>query len=321
MMEEMSRSLKGYVDEDCANLIAQFFSAIGSSIISTILPKISRIESGIIPSRTFMEELKSELEKAFTTINVPDQTKEKIKDCFVKLLKSGWIQEEIPRITKSMISEELKRLERYEESKILLDIFHKACEKDLSLVFSSWCNHYLSERFEEFMYKLFDGIRSLQQLTQFEEDFETQAILILSSFQILSETYYRRLISFLIDLLRILEGKTPKKEVEFIGRSYHEFVKNYKEKYPNLKIFFNETIKNIRNSVGHADYEIDVKSKEIIIKDRGKILHRLNEDEIRKVFEYLFKMTNISVHFYWYSSLYFAENLIWNLIFETKKQP
>lgn len=314
ILRELSSSLEKYLDEECVNMLAQFFSSMLGPITSVIVPKITEFESGKdIPSRKFMQELELEFKKALDSTNIPNQ----IGNCFVKLLKSDWFQEEVPKIMESVISEQLKNLKKYEESEILLDIFYKACENNLNLVFNSWYRHYpTKQQLEEFMYKLFDGIRSLQQTTQFEEDFETQAILVLSSFQILSEAYYKRLISFLLDCMEVIEGGSPKGEIKYIGQSYRNYKIKYKEKYPNAEVFYNRIIKDIRNSMAHADYEIDAESREIIVKDMGKILHRLNEDKIKEVFEYLIKMVNISIHFYWYSLLYFAKKLnFWNLIF------
>lgn len=176
VLREISSDLGKYLDEDCANLIAQYFS-IFNLFVSILAPKISEIEKSI-PSRKTLHELKSELKKSVQQLNIPDSVKEKIGDCFSKLLKSGWIQEEFPKVIKSMISKELKKLRRYEESGILLEIFHKACDKNLRLVDRSWYNHYRTEQLEEFMYKLFDALRSLQELVKYGEDFETQFILI-----------------------------------------------------------------------------------------------------------------------------------------------
>ncbi len=313
--KEISRGLRKYLDEDCANLIAQYFSILGNLFTSILAPKISEIEKSI-PSRKTLHELESELKKSAQQLNIPYSIKEKIGDCFSKLLKSNWIQEEIPKIIKSMISEELKRLRRYREAEILLDIFHKACDRNLKLVGISWHNHYQTEQFEEFMYKLFDALRSLQELAKYGEDFETQFILIQSSFKILSEVYYRRLISFLMDCIMILEGETPKAKIRFIGDSYKDFEK-YKKKYPNVKVFFNKIVKDIRNSFAHADYEIDIESKEIIIKERGKILYRLNNTQIGNELKYLVKMSNIFIYFYFYSLLYLAEKLnLWKSVLE-----
>ena len=316
VLREISRDLRKYLDEDCANLIAQYFSILGNLFASILAPKIKEIEKSI-PSRKTLHELESELEKSAQQLNIPDLIKEKIGDCFLKLLKSNWIQEEFPKIIKSTISKELERLKRYREAETLLDIFHKACDRNLKLVGISWHNHYQTEQFEEFMYKLFDALRSLQELAKYEEDFEIQFILIQSSFKILSEAYYRRLISFLMDCILIIEeGEKPKAKIRFIGETYTDFEK-YKKKYPNAKVFFNKIVKDIRNSFAHADYEIDVESKEIIIKERGKILYRLNNTQIGNELEYLVKMSNIFIYFYFYSLLYLAEKLnLWKSVLE-----
>lgn len=114
----------------------------------------------------------------------------------------------------------LEKLEKYDESEVLLEIFHKSCEKDLGRTIQAWKTCYL-EGIDELIFKLCDAVRLL--LKSIEDDFESIATTILCSFQILSEAYYRKLISFLLDCINILEGDNPKKRVRYIGESHRDF--------------------------------------------------------------------------------------------------
>ena len=107
---------------------------------------------------------------------------------------------------------------------------------------------------------------------------------------------------------------TPRRELDTLGKAT-EILMAYKEKYPKAIVFFDEVINAIRNSIAHADYEIDVENREIIIKNKGKILFELTEKDIEAKIEYLIRITKVSIHFYLYGVLYFAEKIdIWNLI-------
>jgi len=305
-LEGLKNSLKDYVDEECVDLIIYFFSHI-LLLMTAVIPDL--VESKTLAPRTLQKQLKSKFDEALRSIDTPETIKE-IGDCINKLIKSGWFEKEITNFTASVISENLKKLEKYDESKVLLEIFHKSCEKDLEKTVQVWRTCY-PERLDEFIFRLFDAVRALMEISE-KDDFESFAINILCSFQILSEAHYRKLTSFLLDCMDILEGKV-KGRVRYIGESYTDF-KNYEKSYLKAGVFFDEVIKAIRNSIAHADYEIDVENRKIIVKDKDRIFE-LTENEIEAKMEYLVRMVNIFLYFYFYATFYFAEKMnLWDLI-------
>jgi len=308
VLGELKNTLEDYVDEECADLISNFFYTLLSPIIAAI-PDL--VEFGTLTPRSLQIQLKSEFEETSKSIELPETVRKKIGDCLNKLVKSGWFEKEVSRAVKLAVLDSLEKLEKYDESEVLLEIFHKSCERDLERTIQAWKTCY-SEGIDELIFKLFDAVRPLSK--SIEDDFESVATTVLWSFQILSEAYYRKLISFLLDCINILEGGSPKKRVRYIGESHKDF-DAYKEKYPKAIVFFDEVINAIRNSIAHADYKIDVENRGIIIKDKGEILFKLTEKDIEAKIEYLIRITKVSIHFYLYGVLYFAEKIdIWSLI-------
>jgi len=311
ILEKMKDDLRRYVDEECADLIIFFFSLISGQIIG-IVPDLLKIEETLAP-RTVQAQLKSKLKTALEVIQLPEPVKGKIGECLTKLVKSNWLKEALPETIKLIISEDLKKLEKFEESKALLEIFHKACDKDLAKVLNTWRIHY-PEKFDEFSFKMLDA---LTQIMKAPETFESKARNFLMFTLIISEAYYRRLISFLLDCIRILEGKEPKGKVRYLGKSCGEF-ESYKNKYPNVAIFFDKDVLAIRNAIAHADYEIDVENKKIIIKVREnnrKVIKEITEDDLETKKSYLIRMAQISLLFYSYTLFYLTKKIgLWERI-------
>jgi hypothetical protein len=244
-------------------------------------------------------------------MEISESAKEKLGMCVDELINSGWFEKAFEELIELSLSELSKKLEEYSESHPLLELFHRSTGIDLERTVYAWRTCYLSD-INKTVYGLFDALKLLKDTP---EDFESFAILFLSSVQILSEAYLRRLISFLVDCMNIIEGKNPKGKARYLGESLREF-ERFRETYLQAVVFFDEVLKTARNSFAHADYDIDVENKEIIVRDKEAMIE-LTEKDVEEKLSYLTRIANISIYFYLYAIYYFTKKLIfhhsWNL--------
>jgi len=93
-------------------------------------------------------------------------------------------------------------------------------------------------------------------------------------------------------------------------------LKNLERLILKLKCFFDKVLRIVRNSFAHADYEIDVENRKIIVRDKKAVIELTERDAENKL-SYLTRIASISIHFYLYVIYYITKKIgishLWNL--------
>lgn len=166
-------------------------------------------------------------------MEIPESVKEKLGMCIDELVNSGWLKRVFEELVELSLSELSKKLEEHGESQPLLELFHRSVRVDLEKTAYAWRICY-PEDINKTMYGLFDALKLIKDAS---ENFETFAILFLSSVLILSEAYLRRLTSFLLDCMNIIEGEKPKGSMRYLGESFRDF-EEFRKAYSQAEVFF-----------------------------------------------------------------------------------
>lgn len=271
IQKKLRSSLERYVNEECAKVLSRLFSlTIHPSFISVILSKKEELERTPV-TRAFMDEMRRELKTKSdqVALEFEKEVGEEVGECLRRLLKTDFMVEWIDDIPVEGYKEKIKEeLKKYEGAKGLLSIFDNAMNKDslgTMKVIGFYCG-----KFEEQYFKIFDSMRLIHQISE-EDLFEIKAVNLMCSINILIEAYYRKLVSLILDLLKILEGEEPTLKLKYVGGAYKKFKNGkYTEKYPEIELFFKKWINDIRNAIAHSDYKIVPAERKIQILDGTK---------------------------------------------------
>lgn len=310
--EELRSSLERYVDGECAEVLSRLFLLIvHPSIISVILSKKDDYELERTPAiRTLMDEMRKEIEPTFgqTVLEFEREAGEKVVECLDKLLKTDYLATLAEEGADDMIEGCKEKVKKYEGAEGLLSLFDNALKKDLQKTMKV-IGFYCTQKSEELYFKLFDSVRLVHQISD-EELFEIKAVNLMCSTNLLIEAYYRKLVSLILDLMDILEGKEPTLKLKYVGEAYKKFKEEkYTVKYPEIEIFFKEWIKNIRNAIAHSDYNIEPTERKIMILDstgdKTKPIEVIAENDFEARVKEMFQLSSIFL----YASQYFLVSL------------
>ena len=298
---ELKKELEYYIDKECVKILSEFYSELFELLLPSIKPFVEEGRKTNVKTlgiRQLELDVKKRLEES-ESIQLDEQNINCLMDCFKKLLESKFFEEHFPSALDYYLNSILKKLSQYDESDIVLNIFNKSQKQERNSTFKvimSFC------KVDPKPY--FDSIRLVYRIKEEGDMFEDQALQALNSFEILIEVYYRRLVSLILDLLGIIESKKPKLKVRMVGEAFNEYddKHKYSQNYPEVKIFFDERIKNIRNAIAHKTYEIDVENEKILIFGRNEnLIDELTEEDFNLEFKHLFRLVDI----YFYISYYF----------------